>query len=416
MNGKFLVLVFLLTCTTLYSQSPEKLYPNSIKVSVTNPLKTARENVLVTVSQEQMGKAAKGFNFNSFVVFDGTKEIPSQQIKGRKIGFVLPSLAAGESRALTIRFNPKGETKHNYTKRTQAELSHKTGGEWKNREYIGGAFKNVEYLRVPPEHKDHSWFIRYEGPGWESDKVGYRFYLDQRNATDLFGKKTSDMVMQQVGQDGFDSYHELQPWGMDVMKVGKTLGLGSIGAVLNNAAIRVEKTDSVSCRISDNGTEYSSITTNYYGWKIGEEKVNLQSVISIHAGTRLSHQELTLNKEVDHLCTGLVKDKLADMWKDKGDETHFGYLATYGKQSLNNDELGLVVFFDPKSFKGFTEDEFSHIVALKTGGKKLDYYFLGAWVLEPGGITSKEQFESYVKQVAEELANPVRVQLSSSRK
>ncbi len=60
-------------------------------------------------------------------------------------------------------------------------------------------------LRVPPEHKDHSWFIRYEGPEWESDKVGYRFYLDQRNVIDVFGIFTSDVVLHNAGLDGFDS-------------------------------------------------------------------------------------------------------------------------------------------------------------------------------------------------------------------
>ena len=193
-----------------------------------------------------------------------------------------------------IRFHPSATIPREYKKLTQAELSYKTGGEWKNREYLGGAFKNVEYLRVPPEHKDHSWFIRYEGPGWESDKVGYRFYLDQRNATDVFGKKTSEPVLQQVGLEDFETYHHMQPWGMDVMKVGSSLGIGSIGAIVNGSAIRVEKTDSVTCRIPENGNVYSSILTQYYGWKIGSKKHDVQSHISIHAGTRLTHQVLTI--------------------------------------------------------------------------------------------------------------------------
>jgi hypothetical protein len=79
-----------------------------------------------------------------------------------------------------------------YQKRTQAEISVKTGGHFENRKYIGGDFENVNYLRVPDEHTDHSYYIRYEGPGWESDLVGYRFYLDWRNATDVFGKKTPE--------------------------------------------------------------------------------------------------------------------------------------------------------------------------------------------------------------------------------
>ena len=212
-----------------------------------------------------------------------------------------------QSRMLEIRFNKNGEIKRTYTKRTQAELSYKTGGQWKGREYLGGNFKNTNYLRVPPEHKDHSWFLRYEGPGWESDKVGYRFYLDQRNATDVYGKCTHDMVLQQVGLDGFDSYHQLQPWGMDVMKVGKSLGIGSIGAVVNGITTRVEKTDSVTSRITENGDVYSSILTNYYGWKIGEKKHDLQSRLTIHAGTRLTHEIISVTHDPDNISTGIVK-------------------------------------------------------------------------------------------------------------
>src|SRR5699024_10733179 len=110
----------------------------------------------------------------------------------RGIAFVIDELAANADITYTIRFNKEGEQTHNYKKRTQAELSIKKGGKFENREYIGGKFENVDSLRVPDEHTDHSWFIRYEGPGWESDKVGYRFYLDWRNATDVFGKTTEE--------------------------------------------------------------------------------------------------------------------------------------------------------------------------------------------------------------------------------
>jgi len=69
---------------------------------------------------------------------------------------------------------------------TYAEISIKEGGEWQGREYEGGEFKNVDTLTVPENHTDHSWFIRYEGPGWENKQVGYRLYLDWRNAIDIF--------------------------------------------------------------------------------------------------------------------------------------------------------------------------------------------------------------------------------------
>ncbi|HPM31166.1 MAG TPA: DUF4861 domain-containing protein [Chryseolinea sp.] len=392
------------------AQTLERDFPLSFKVKVSNLSDAARENCMVIISPDDIQKQTKKFNSKAFVVLDKAVEIPSQyntEDIDKGIVFVIPKLEKRESKEFTIRYHATDVKPRNYTKRTQAELSHKVDGKFVNREYIGGTFKNVDYLRVPPEHKDHSWFIRYEGPGWESDKVGYRFYLDQRNATDVFGKKGPEMVLQNVGLDGFDSYHEIQPWGMDVMKVGKSLGVGSIGAFENGKTIRVEKTDSVTCRITENGVVYSSILTNYYGWKLGGKKYDVQSTISIHAGTRLSHQILSVTNNPDTLCTGIVKDKLAKVFKSKGDAQHWGYIATYGNQSLNNDALGLVVFFNPANALGFKEDEFSEIIALKPNMGKLEYYFEGAWELEANGISNETEFLSYIQSMASQLSQPV---------
>jgi len=401
---------FLFCAQQAWTQAVEKQFPKSFKVKVSNALNKPRENSLMVLTADQL-KKIKGFNTKAFVVMDGNTEVASQYNESEKVVvFVINRLAANESRELIVRYHPSASIKREYKKLTQAELSYKTGGEWKNREYIGGTFQNTNYLRVPKEHKDHSWFIRYEGPGWESDKVGYRFYLDQRNATDVFGKKVTEPVLQLAGQDGFDSYHNMQPWGMDVMKVGSSLGVGSIGAIVKGKAIRVEKTDSVTCRITENGNVYSSIQTRYLGWQVKDTKHDVQSDMSIHAGTRLTHQVLTISNNADSICTGIVKDSNAKVFKSKGDATQWGYLATYGKQSLNNnDELGLVVFFNPASAIDFTEDKYSHIIMLKPNAGKLDYYFAGAWVLEPNGIKNETEFLNYIKRTAEELSKPITI-------
>lgn len=420
MKNSILFAVVLLLSMRAQTQSLEKDFPKSIAVKVSNPLDATRDDVMVFVSIDQLKKIDKDFNSSAFIVQDGKKEIPSQVNKNDKdypgIVFVLDKLEAKESLELVVRYSATGSNKRIYPKRTQAELSHKTGGEWKNREYIGGNFKNVDYLRVPPEHKDHSWFIRYEGPGWESDKVGYRFYLDQRNATDVFGKLTTEMVLQNVGLDGFDSYHNIQLWGMDVMKIGKSLGIGSIGSMVNGSVIRVELTDSVNCRVVENGNVFSSILTNYYGWRIGDKKHDLQSRLIIHAGTRITQQLLTLSNDPENIATGIVKDKAAPLLTSKGDDKQFGFIATYGKQSLNTDGLGLAVLYNPKDVIELTEDENSHIVKLKPNHGKITYYFLSAWEKEPGGIKDEKQFRDYLTKVSRELANPVKVEVLINKK
>jgi hypothetical protein len=394
------------------AQSP---YAESFSVKVTNSLKAERSGVLVYIPTDKIPKV---FNPNAFAVFDKDTEIASQYNSTDKdypgIVVVLDKMNAKEVKKLAVRYAKTGTINHEYAKRTQAELSHKINGEWKDREYMGGNFQNVNYLRVPPEHKDHSWYLRYEGPGWESDQVGYRLYLDQRNAVDVFGKLVSEPVLQKAGLDGFDSYHELQPWGMDVLKVAKSLGVGSIATLTASGALRVETTDSVTCRITENGDVYSSFLTRYLGWKTGATKIDLDSRISIHAGARLTHNRISIAGQIDNISTGLIKDDKAKpkLFTKKGDATTYGYIATYGGQSLNKgDNLGIVVFFNPKQLVEITEDQFSHIVKLKPASGQVDYYYAGVWQLEPNGIKDEAGFIAYIDKTAKELAAPVKIEI-----
>jgi hypothetical protein len=409
-----LILVHFVSC----AQNFTKDYPFSVSIEVKNTLSVPRTDEFISVSLADIKKNQPAFNSKSFIVVDNGKEIPSQLIEhdgDPRIAFVLDNLAGDEERIVALRFSRSAMPEKNYPKRTQAEISHKVGGTWNNRVYEGGTFVNINSLLVPAEHKDHSWYLRYEGPGWESDKVAYRLYLDQRNAIDVFGKKTSTMVLQNVGLDGFGSYHEMADWGMDVMKVGESLGLGSIGAFKNKKVNRVEITDSVSFRIKENGNLYSSFDVKYSGWRLGDAKTDLRAHTSITAGSRLTHLSLESSKIIDSLCTGIVKDVKAKVFMKEGDNGSFGYVATYGKQSLNSDELGLAVFFAPGVFKSFSEDKHSNLVLFKPL-KSVDYYFMATWALEQNGIADKSTFLKEVEKVAQQLSSPVKVTISKSTK
>ena len=400
--------------TEALSQRLGKEFPHSFVVELSNPAPFQRENVMILLKENEIRENVPSFNPDAFVVMNGKQEIPSQYNKkdpfNRGIVFVLEQMAPKATQNISIRFKENGVLARSYPKRTQAELSHKTEGNFENRKYIGGAFQNVDSLRVPDEHTDHSYFIRYEGPGWESDKVGYRYYLDWRNATDVFGKTTSEMVLQEVGQDGFDSYHEMQPWGMDVLKVGESLGLGSLGLFHDGKAVRVDKTDSVMVVITENGGEYSSIRTDYYNWKVAGQTLDIQSLLSIHAGSRLTRHQLAIAEgSPENLATGLRKEENTQLHSSKGSPDQWGYLATYGEQSLNMDKLGLAVLFSPQDFMEFTQDAHSHIVKLKPSENELQYYFLAAWELEKEGIDNEADFLLYLEKTAQELARPVAV-------
>jgi hypothetical protein len=392
---------------------------SDLTVEVSNPTDNSFIDVAIRLDDPEFIKKINTPELANFVVKAGEKLLPFQLIDNEKDGNIDQLLVLcniNKQEKYKIKIVPGTEEKPVFIKRTQAELSVKEGGKWemvtkengsRQFEYIGGIFKNIEKLRVPDEHTDHSFYIRYEGPGWESDKVGYRFYLDWRNATDIFGKKTTDMVLQNVGQDGFDSYHEESDWGMDILKVGESLGIGSIGYWNGKKALRVADTDSIICEIRQNGVIQSEIVTTYYGWNDAGKNLNLISRISIQAGSRLSLENIVLSEDIENICTGIVKHDSTQVLSSSTNSEEWSYMATYGKQSLNNDYLGMVIFYKNSDLIEIQEDEYSHVLVLKPHNKTLDYYFGAVWAEDPDKISTQQLFLEYLNATLFQLNNPV---------
>jgi hypothetical protein len=343
---------------------------------------------------------------NPFQVKQNGNEIPSQLLfdpVAKSHSLLIYPKADNETE---ITFSAGTEiSQSDYAQLADAELWVKTGGEFVDGIYEGGdGFSEVDSLRVPDECTDHSLFIKYEGPGWESNLVGYRFYLDWRNAVDIYGKKTNDLVLEGVGQDGYESYHEMQEWGMDVLKVGTSLGIGSIGYWNGEAAERVAKTDSVICKVLSKGPLRSMIETSYYGWETADFKTNCTSYISIDANSRLSKQRLIFDEAPANVCTGI---HIADSCEViKIEKENWVALATWGKQSLNNDNLGMVVFAPATLFEKFETDTENEVVVLKPENNEVTWFFGACWELEPNGIATLDAFKAYIGQQLELLNNP----------
>ncbi|KPL14409.1 MAG: hypothetical protein AMS26_10705 [Bacteroides sp. SM23_62] len=409
------IVIFYLGCAPGVDQNLKKDFPESFSIIVQNDTDVMRNDEAVFLEIEKLKTEAPDFNPTAFVVFSNGMELASQANDLNADGnpdqiVAVTDFKPKEKKRLSLRYKTSGIKSRDYAKRTQAELSIKTGGKFVDRKYEGGTFQNVQFLRVPFEHTDHSEFIRYEGPGWESDKVGYRFYLDWRNAIDIFGKKIPGMTLQNVGQDGFDSYHEMSDWGMDILKVGESLGIGSVAIWHDDKASRVSQTDSVTCEIVQNGAVQSLIRTIYFGWKVGSGRYQLTSELSIIAGSRITRHSLQIEGNPDNLCTGLVKLPEAALIQPPEGQNDWTYLATYGKQSLADDSLGMAIMFNRNYLIEITEDELSHVVVLEPDNGSLTYYFLAAWEQEPDGIKTKEEFIEYLKEMVQRLNHPLMVQ------
>jgi rhamnogalacturonyl hydrolase YesR len=384
-------------------------------LELANPSEFARSDEAVSIGFAELGiKAASEV---SLVVMEGEAELPSQLIDTDGDGtpdtlLFVADFAAAQQREFTIEHGGAAAV----AKRTQAEVSIREGGEWDGKTYKGGTFVNVDAVDPPEQYTDHSGYIRYEGPGIESDKVGYRVYLDWRNGFDIFGKLTPDMVLQNVGQDGYQSYHEPAAWGMDILKVGDAVGIGGYGFWDGEKIIRVSDTQNRAVTILENGGLYSAFRIDYTGWQADDYQTDLAATLSMTAGSRLVRAQLSAAPDFPNLAVGIVRHPGVEFIE--GDLEISGhawtYVASWGEQALSEDELGMFLLFRKGSRNEQTEDEHNFVSVMQPGDGKLEYYFGAAWVQEPGGVTSKEAFIEYLEQEAEKLTMPLRRRLTTA--
>jgi hypothetical protein len=252
---------------------------------------------------------------------------------------------------------------------------------------------------------------KYEGPGWESDKVAYRLYFDSRNATDIFGKKTSEIVLPRVGVEE-DNYHEMLDWGMDILKVGDSLGIGALGMRTADGVKRVEQVSDYSARIVEQGPLRARVRMQYKDWQPADESYQLQGDFSIDAGSRLTRHQVQISGNPQNLVTGIVKHPAADVLRSPAQKAGWGYLASYGKQSFIDDGLGMAVLYRHRSLIELSEDAHSQLVVMRPQNGELEYYFLAAWILEPGGVQSKDEFIAYLDTTLARLNNPLQATIN----
>jgi len=382
-------------------------------IALSNPSEFSRIDEVTTLDLDSLGVDGSG----PYRVESAGVELPSQLSDTDGDGTVdaivfVADFGPAERKTVEVSAGHPAQP----VRRTQAEVSIKEGGQWDGKIYRGGKFINVDGVRPPPQATDHSEYIRYEGPGIESDEVGYRVYLDWRNGFDIFGKTTHEMVLQDVGLDGYDSYHEPSSWGLDILKVGDAVGVGGYGYWDGERIVRVEETAGRGTRIVENGPLTSTVEITYDDWQLPGATTGLRALLSMAAGSRLVHTRVEVSPELDNLAIGIVRHPDAEVIEGDVEISGYAwtYVATWGPQALAEGDLGMVLLFRKGSRTLQTVDEHNIVSVMQPADGRLDYYFGAAWTQEPGGIEDREAFVRWLEQEAEKLTMPLRSRIRTA--
>ena len=272
-----------------------------------------------------------------------------------------------------------------------------------------------------------------DGPSWENDKVGFRHYLDGRNAKDLFGKKVSEISPETVGinADGAveDNYHTMEDWGRDVLAVGNSVGLGGYGLAIGDTLMRLGVTvdDSVNniakttFKIQSEGPVNSVLSFEYNDWKPLNRSYDVREYTSIWPGmygykNTVSVSGLGGNED---LVVGLVNINTDKALVEITDHEEYVIVYTHDKQTYNKEWwLGMALILPKDKYLGYME-------APKTGSlsntflarltiedkEPISYYAVAGWELSDSGFAKEAYFVNYLRQLVDQLSVKVNVEI-----
>src|SRR5947207_15135103 len=102
-----------------------------------------------------------------------------------------------------------------------------------------GETATIQRLRSDyPKRTAAKFTMKFDGLGWESEATAWRIYFDKRNAIDLWGKRRPGLYLEMFGAPEY-VYHWESPIGRDIFYIGKSGGIGAVGALSDGKFIRV---------------------------------------------------------------------------------------------------------------------------------------------------------------------------------
>ena len=252
-------------------------------------------------------------------------------------------------------------------------------------------------IKVPKNHKVGDKIFPYEGIGWENEVVGYRLYLDERSVTDIFGKKTAAVALDKV--DYRNDYHAMADWGMDVMKVGPSMGVGGLGLYRGNSLERFGPKAEVSAKVLKEQGAAASFAVTHQKVPLGDGRIgNVDTTYSIESGNPLTWVKVKSSLPNATLASGLVKSKGNQRFRNSNTvkKGEWRYIATWGDtQSEAKDGLGTVLFYRDGDARLMPSVNDTYPIRFNTPNPT--YAFAGVWEQGPMGIANKESFIAWVE-------------------
>ena len=392
----------------------------TLTVSVTNPLTTARTDQPVVISLTPFG------DIRSALVTASGQEIPcqlddlDQDDTFDELCF-LANLNGGESKQYEVTLLSEGEPR-TYPARVYADMllrNDKVKEKNKHNNFI-------ESITARGDCADSYHIQHHHGVDFESELNGIRIYFDKRQTLDLYGKFQKRLELQDT-QFYTSKQQKAEGYGDDVLWVGNTFGLGAFRGWDGQQPTMIDPVRSRTQRIISYGPLRTIVELVDRGWPAPSPLTSHPSPLTSHpsplnmtirytqyAGHRDTDVDVFFNKNAsDRLfSTGIINVKGSVEYSD-----HEGLRACWGTDYPSSDTInwkretvGLAVCIPQKYIKSeepANKDNYAFVVA--TPDNHIAYKVIYCSDNETFGYHSSREWFEFLQEWKKEVLKPIQV-------
>ena len=278
-------------------------------------------------------------------------------------------------------------------------------------------YSSREPVPTPVFEKKTATDVREAFRSFESNLMGFRMEVGPRANTtgmaiDVFGKTTKGKGLQLRRFYGFlrdqnpITYHQPSPWGMDILKVGTSPGLGGLYLFADGKTARPDAKET-EWKVVTEGPILTTIHAKA-PVRIGKRNVTVARSITLMADDRRLMDFVQIQGKQQDLDGVLLGVGLRNLPEEKWTQnTDLGYALVSGAGTeQGTKEIGLGMVFEPKAYvRTETVDgqHGAHIIVLKPQETPIGFvsrHLLEAYWDKDPEITTSADFEEALKSMA----------------
>lgn len=386
----------------------------TLTVNVTNPTRTTRTDAPVVVRL-----AGLGVDVQSALVTCKGEEVPCQIDDLDRDGTYdelcfLANLGPRERKQFSVELSPTGEPRQ-YKSRVYADIvlrNPKSKDKNRHDNYISE-------VTAPKKLADPYHLIHMHGAVMENELIAYRFYFNEKQTIDLYGKFHKGLELSET-QFYPSKEQKAAGFGDDILWCGDAFGLGAFRGWDGQKPTMLSDVDYRTQRIVSYGPVRAIVELEDRGWRVDQShpRIDLKLRYTLYAGSRTIDVDVSTNRAVDDInfSTGLINVKNSEEYSNHSDLRGLWGADYPTKDTVNYrpETVGMGIYIPRKYIvKEMPADKDNYTYVVSVPNRHMSYKLTFGSDKEDYGYHNAHDWFAYLKQWRKLIDEPVKVEVEN---